>query len=57
MARDEIFKQPFVTVRLPVDVKTWLQHESARYGASENSEIIRALRQRMDSEPPKKATG
>jgi hypothetical protein len=56
MGRDETERRPFVTVRLPPDVKTWLQHEAARYGASENSEIVRALRARMDIEPPKKAT-
>jgi hypothetical protein len=46
-----------VLVRLPVDVKRWVEAEAARTLASQNSEIIRAIRSRMDSEPPKKAAG
>jgi hypothetical protein len=37
-------------VRLPPDVKGWLKQEAARNGASQNSEIIRSIRARMDSE-------
>jgi hypothetical protein len=44
-----------LTVRLPSDIMTWLENEAARYGASQNSEVIRSIRARMDSEPPKKA--
>jgi hypothetical protein len=37
-------------IRLPRDVKGWLEKEAARTLASQNSEIIRALRARMDAE-------
>jgi hypothetical protein len=39
-----------MVARLPLDVKRWLEQEAARNGASQNSEIIRALRIRMDIE-------
>jgi hypothetical protein len=42
-----------MVVRIPKDVKTWLEKEAARTGASQNSEIVRSLRARMDSEPEK----
>jgi hypothetical protein len=35
-------------VRLPADLKAWLAKEAARNGSSQNSEIIRALRERME---------
>lgn len=35
-------------LRIPADLKTWLQAEADRNGASQNSEIIRALRERME---------
>ena len=38
-------------VRLPRDVKTWLESEAAYNGASQNSEIIRSLRARMEKQP------
>jgi hypothetical protein len=44
-------------VRLPPDVKGWLEQEAARNWTSQNSEIIRAVRSRMDTEPPKKVAG
>ncbi|SIN83091.1 hypothetical protein SAMN05443247_00039 [Bradyrhizobium erythrophlei] len=46
-----------LTVRLPSDVMTWLENEATRYGASQNSEVIRSLRARMDAAEPKKAAG
>jgi hypothetical protein len=46
-----------VLLRLPTDVKDWVEKEAARTLASQNSEIIRAIRARMDSEPPRKAAG
>jgi hypothetical protein len=52
MSRDETVYP--LTVRLPSDIKTWLENEAARYGASQGSEVIRSLRARMDSEQPKK---
>lgn len=39
-----------VLVRLPRDVKSWIEREAARNGASQNSEIVRAIRARMDGE-------
>ncbi|MES2844860.1 MAG: Arc family DNA-binding protein [Pseudomonadota bacterium] len=35
-------------VRLPADVKTWLEDQATRNGSSQNSEIIRSVRERMD---------
>ena len=35
-------------VRLPVDLKDWISMEAERNGGSQNSEIIRAIRERMD---------
>lgn len=39
-----------VLVRLPVDVKTWVENEARRTLASQNSEIVRCIRARMDAE-------
>ncbi len=38
-------------VRLPRDIKAWLESEAAYNGASQNSEIIRSLRARMEKQP------
>ncbi len=35
-------------VRLPRDVKDWVLREATRNGASQNSEIIRSIRARME---------
>ena len=37
-----------MVVRMPKDVKVWLEQEASRTGASQNSEIVRSLRERMD---------
>jgi len=37
-----------VLVRLPPEVKEWLVAEAARNCASHNSEIVRALREKME---------
>jgi hypothetical protein len=42
-------------VRLPPDVKGWLEQEAERNWTSQNSEIIRSVRARMGAEQPKKA--
>jgi hypothetical protein len=39
-----------ILVRLPVAMKIWLEIEAARNGASQNSEIVRTIRARMDAE-------
>jgi Arc/MetJ-type ribon-helix-helix transcriptional regulator len=44
-------------IRLPLEMKEWIEREAERNYVSQNSEIIRAIRSRMDSEQPKKATG
>jgi plasmid stability protein len=35
---------------MPEDLKTWLTDRAKHYGTSLNSEIVRVLRERMDSE-------
>lgn len=35
-------------LRLPADLKDWLKTEAEKNGASQNSEIIRAIRERME---------
>jgi hypothetical protein len=44
-------------VRLPRDVKAWLERESARTLASQNSEIVRCIRSRMDADQPERIAG
>jgi hypothetical protein len=46
-----------VLVRLPKDVKSWIEREAAHNGASQNSEIIRSIRTRMDTEQRERAAG
>jgi hypothetical protein len=46
-----------VLLRLPKDVKDWVEKEAARTLASQNSEILRCIRARMDTEQSKKAAG
>jgi hypothetical protein len=41
-----------MVVRLPQDVKVWLEQEAARNWTSQNAEVIRAIRSRMDQERP-----
>lgn len=38
-------------LRLPPDLKAWLAAEAARNGASQNSEVIRALRLAKERSP------
>jgi hypothetical protein len=38
-------------LRLPRDMKTWLERQAARTLSSQNSEILRCIRERMDREP------
>ena len=35
-------------LRLPPDLKDWLRAEAERNGASQNSEVIRSIRERME---------
>ncbi len=41
-----------MTIRLPADVKTWLEAQSRYTRASQNAEIIRAVRERMERVVP-----
>jgi hypothetical protein len=44
-----------VLLRLPKDVKDWVEKEAARTLASQNSEILRCIRDKMDEQSSKKA--
>ena len=35
-------------LRLPPDLKAWLAEQAEKNGASQNSEVIRCVRERMD---------
>lgn len=37
-----------VPVRFPPDMKAWLAEQAAKHGSSQNSEVIRAVRERME---------
>lgn len=38
-------------LRLPPDLKAWVQAQADRNGSSQNSEVIRAVRAAMEREP------
>jgi hypothetical protein len=44
-------------LRVPVDVKTWLEQQASRTLSSQNSEVIRSIRARMESEQRERAAG
>jgi Arc/MetJ-type ribon-helix-helix transcriptional regulator len=44
-----------LSVRLPLDVHSWLDDQVTRYGSSQSSEVLRALRDRMARERQDKA--
>ena len=46
---------PKLMVRLPPDAKAWVATQAQTYGNSQNAEIVRAVRERMDR--AKAATG
>ena len=46
-----------LSIRLPRELKAWLEAEAARNDRTQNSEIIRTLRARMDAEQPKRKAG
>jgi len=37
-------------LRLPPDLKSWIEEQAAANAASQNSEIVRAIRERMQRE-------
>jgi len=43
-------------LRLPPDLKVWLKAEADRNGASQNSEVIRAIRAAMQRTAPQTPT-
>lgn len=43
---------PKLMLRLPPDFKAFIEHEAARNGSSQNSEIVRSIRERMDRQRP-----
>jgi hypothetical protein len=57
MSRKHEADRVLMQLRLPHELKAWIEQEAARNGASQNSEIIRAVRTKMDSELSKKAAG
>ena len=48
--RVETERRP-LTIKLPQDIVAWLEIEALRNGATLNSEVVRSLRMRMDTEP------
>ena len=44
-----------VLLRVPLDVKQWIEKEAAPTLASQNSVILRCIRARMESERPERA--
>lgn len=41
-------KMPQMVVRLPEDLKAWVEEQSERNFSSQNSEIVRAVRDRKE---------
>lgn len=39
---------PGILDRMPEELKTFLADQADRYGSSQNSEVVRAIRERMD---------
>ena len=37
-------------LRLPADLKAWIAEQALKNASSQNSEVIRAIRERMDRE-------
>jgi hypothetical protein len=44
-------------LRLPPDVKTWLEKTAKRTLSSQNNEIVRIIRARMDAQQPESVAG
>jgi hypothetical protein len=42
-------------IRIPVELKTWIEQQAARYGGSMNVEIARIIRMHMDAEQARAA--
>jgi predicted HicB family RNase H-like nuclease len=46
--RGEQHDWPKFMARIPPDLKVWLAQQAEKYGTSQNSEIVRAIRERAD---------
>jgi hypothetical protein len=46
-----------VLLRIPADMKSWLEQEAARTCASRNNEILRCIRAKMDNEERERVSG
>jgi hypothetical protein len=55
MVRKPKVKRAYRTLAMPKDVRAWVKKKSRRTGASENSEIVRCIRDRMDAERRERA--
>jgi hypothetical protein len=53
MARDETERR-HLYIRLPDEIKTWIEEKAAQDERSQNAVIVRALRARMDQEQRKR---
>jgi Arc-like DNA binding domain len=56
MSKNDDGRRQFL-VRLPRDVREWIEQEAAKTLASRNSEIVRCIRARMDVAQQRKAAG
>ncbi|HJE24952.1 MAG TPA: hypothetical protein K8W01_14950 [Methylorubrum populi] len=43
---------PKLMLRLPPDIKIWIEDQAAKHATSQNSEIIRSIRERMERAKP-----
>ncbi|QDI82366.1 Arc family DNA-binding protein [Methylorubrum populi] len=43
---------PKLMLRLPPDIKAWIIDQAAKHATSQNSEIIRSIRERMERSKP-----
>jgi hypothetical protein len=50
MTTKEEIETTRLLLRLPREVKVWLEGQAARTLASQNSEVLRCIRERMDRE-------
>lgn len=45
-------KLPQIVVRMPYDVKEWVSAQAEKNYGSQNSEIVRCIREKMERAPP-----
>lgn len=50
-------EMPRITLRMPADLKLWLERKAKREAASQNTLIVQALRQMQDHGVKKTPTG